>query len=228
MPHRQSSSRTFQRTKVTELPSEEPVTLAEAKAHARILQADEDDLITSFIKAARLAVEKYTGRKLITQTLEAFMDEFPDVGGGAWWAGVRQGTPSSTGITSDRSILLDGLPVQAGIPIVISTFNDADVELIFPAIEYRVDANDPNLPARISLTEGGVWPTDLRPTSAIKIVYVAGYGLAVAVPEDIKFAIKALVAYWFIQREAVCSTNLSEVPLQYRYLIDQYRTYKDF
>lgn len=225
MPHRQRSSRTYQRTRVSAEPAEEPVTLDEAKAHARILDADEDTLITSYIKAARLAVEKYTTRKLVTQSLETFMDEFPDVGDGAWWGGQRQGTPVSTGITSDRSIDLDWLPVQDVTQI--STFNDADVESTFPATEFRVDKNDPDLKARISLTEGAVWPTDLRPTNAVRILYDVGYGLPSAappdVPEDIKLAIKELVAYWIRQREAVCAPNLAEVPLAYRYLIDQYR-----
>ena len=224
--HGQRSSRTFQRTKVTELPAEEPVTLTEAKAHARILNADEDTLITSYIKAARLAVEKYTTRKLVTQTLEAFMDRFPDDGGGAWWGGLRQGTPLSTGITSDRSIRLDNLPVQSVEQV--STFNDADDETVFPDTEYLVDVNDPDQRARISLKEGSTWPVDLRPTSAIKIIYIAGYGLPSTdlpeeFPDDIKFAINSLVAYWIKQREAACPVNFSEVPLAYRYLIEQYR-----
>ncbi len=229
MPHRNRSSRIFQRTRVTVLPAEEPVTLAEAKEHARILSADEDALITSFIKAARLAVEKYTTRKIVTQTLVAFMDEFPDVGGGAWWGGLQQGTPSSSGITSDRSIMLEWLPVQnSPTPLIVSTFDDSDNEIVFPSTEYRVDDNDPDLRARISLVEGGVWPVDLRPTSAVKIQYVAGYGLPSTgnpeeVPSDIELAIKELVAYWIRQREAACETTLSEVPLAYRYLIDQYR-----
>ena len=110
----------------------------------------------------------------------------------------------------------------------ISTFNDADVETVFSSDEYRVDVNDPDLRARISLVEGGVWPTDLRPTSAVKIVYTAGYGLPSTglpepVPEDLKLAILMTVAYWYQQREAACSTNLSEVPLGARYLLDQYR-----
>ena len=103
------------------------------------------------------------------------------------------------------------------------------MESIFPATEYRIDKNDPDLKARISLTEGGVWPTDLRPTNAVKIIYDVGYGLPsdldpnAEVPADIKLAINELVAYWIKQREAACSVTLTEVPLAYRYLIDQYR-----
>lgn len=220
MPH---SSRTVQKNKVTVPPAggDPVVTLVEAKAHSRVLSDAEDGLITSYIAAATLAVEKYLTRKLITQTIVAFMDEFPAVGGGAWWDGLRQGTPSSTGITSDVSIHLDLLPVQSVSEVAV--FNDADVETVFSATEYRVDDHDSDLRARISLVEGGVWPSDLRPTNAVKITYVVGYGAAVSVPEDIKLAIKELVGHWCINREAVSDTTLKEVPLQYRFLIDQYK-----
>src|SRR5690242_18760477 len=49
-------------------PGEEPVSLAEAKAFARIDGSDEDALVGALIAAARLHVESLTGRALITQT----------------------------------------------------------------------------------------------------------------------------------------------------------------
>ena len=49
-------------------PGEEPVSLAEAKAFARIDGSDEDALVDALIAAARLHVEGITGRALITQT----------------------------------------------------------------------------------------------------------------------------------------------------------------
>ena len=49
-------------------PGEEPVSVAEAKAFARIDGGDEDALVGALIAAARLHVEGDTGRALITQT----------------------------------------------------------------------------------------------------------------------------------------------------------------
>ena len=49
-------------------PGEEPVSLAEAKAFARIDGSDEDALVSALIAAARLHVESLTGRALVTQT----------------------------------------------------------------------------------------------------------------------------------------------------------------
>lgn len=54
----------------------EPVTLAEARAHCRVLSTDEDDLITALIIAAREWVENFTGHILVqrevTQRLSCF------------------------------------------------------------------------------------------------------------------------------------------------------------
>jgi hypothetical protein len=49
-------------------PGEEPVALADAKAWCRIDTDDDDALVTALIAAARLEVESFTGRALITQS----------------------------------------------------------------------------------------------------------------------------------------------------------------
>ena len=49
-------------------PSVEPVTLADAKGHLRVVGTEEDSLLTSLITAARVFVETHTGLFLLTQT----------------------------------------------------------------------------------------------------------------------------------------------------------------
>ena len=46
-------------------PTVEPVTLADARLHLRVIDTVEDSLITSLIVAAREHVEQVTGRRLI-------------------------------------------------------------------------------------------------------------------------------------------------------------------
>lgn len=48
-------------------PSEEPLTLAEAKLYLRVDAADEDTLIASMITAARRAAEQYLRRTLVSR-----------------------------------------------------------------------------------------------------------------------------------------------------------------
>ena len=61
-------------------PAEEPVSLADAKAFARIDTDAEDTLVATLIAAARLSVEVRTKRVLITQGWRCFRDHWPPVG----------------------------------------------------------------------------------------------------------------------------------------------------
>ncbi len=62
-------------------PAIEPVTLAEAKAWARVEYPDEDSLILDLIQACRERVEADLKRALITQTKTIFFQGFPTSGG---------------------------------------------------------------------------------------------------------------------------------------------------
>ncbi len=56
-----------------------PVTLDDGKEHLRVTATAEDGLIESYIQAATLYCEQYTGRIFSTQTWDMFMDTFPTV-----------------------------------------------------------------------------------------------------------------------------------------------------
>ena len=58
---------------------DEPVTVAEAKAHTFIDHTDDDDEITMLVAAARDHVERYCNLKLATQTVAAKCDDFGDL-----------------------------------------------------------------------------------------------------------------------------------------------------
>jgi len=59
-------------------PSEEPVSIEEAKAHLRVDIEDDDNLILNLITAARKKAETILKRSLITQTLIYYPDDWPD------------------------------------------------------------------------------------------------------------------------------------------------------
>ncbi len=56
-------------------PSEEPVTLAEAKLYLRVDTADEDALITQMIGAVRRVAEQYLRRTLVSRQWKLVYDE---------------------------------------------------------------------------------------------------------------------------------------------------------
>ncbi len=59
-------------------PTEEPITLDEAKLHLRVEIDDDDTLILGMIKAAREYAEVVTHRRLITQTWRYYLDSWPE------------------------------------------------------------------------------------------------------------------------------------------------------
>lgn len=143
----------------------EPLTLTEAKQHLRISGTDDDILVISLIKQAREYCEDYQGRKYITQTLEAYLDKFPD---------------------NNESIKFGNCsPVQSIESIKYTDY--LGVEYTFDAANYSLD--NVSFVNKIDLNYGKTWPTvTLKPTNSIKIRFTAGYGDALAVPETIKWA----------------------------------------
>lgn len=154
-------------------PASEPVTLAEVKAQLRIDadDTDMDDTLTPILTAAREWCEEYQNRAYITQTWEIALDDFPY-----------------------EPIQLPRPPLQSVSSFKYTDYEDT--ETTWAASNYIVD--DYSEPAEITRAYDVSWPTvTLKPTNAIKIRYVTGYGAADDVPEKIKQAIILLTMHWF-------------------------------
>lgn len=152
-------------------PATEPVSLADMRLHLGITQATEtgrDAIITARIIAARQWVEQQTGLALITQTLNGWDGSFPHCGGAVDLKGPLQ---SVTGVTYTDA---NGQP---------QTLN--------PTL-YQVDT----VVGRIMPAYNQSWPDVRKSFNAVKIVYVAGYGNAAAIPQAIKEAIMFIVGQW--------------------------------
>lgn len=164
-------------------PAEEPISLAEARAQCRC-GSDEDALLTIYTKAARRLCENKIGRRLITQTVEERLDAFP---------------------TGEAEIRLSATPVQS-ISSVKYDLNDA--EQTMDSADYVLDsAAYPGgwlLPA--ADTE---WPDTDDTANCVRVRYVAGFGDATAVPEDLKAWMLLTIAALFEQRAAVDASGLA-------------------
>ena len=146
--------------KIVTEPTEEPVTLAEAKGHLRITSSDENTVLNNLIKTVRKQAEKLTGRAIITQTRKAFYAGWPD------------------------EYFILPWPNLASVTHVKYT-NSAAVGTTWAADEYIVDTDKE--PGRVQLGYGESFPSaTLYPSNPIEIQFVCGYGLAASVPQDLK------------------------------------------
>lgn len=145
-------------------PALEPVTLAELKLQSRISYNNEDTLLSTYIKTARIFAENYQRLSYITQTKEITIDGIPP-----------------------KSIYLIHGPVQSLTSVTIYDLN-GDFHTVDNS-NFILD-NSGDL-CRLHLTDSGEWPNiTLQAIASLKIRYVAGYGLTGAsVPENIKHAI---------------------------------------
>lgn len=150
--------------KLATAPAEEPITLAEAKTHLRVDHNDENDLITRLLRAARLSCEKIARRAFVTQTWDLYLHTWP--------AGNRIELPLP--------------PLQSVTSVSYITASDETLTMV--AGDYFVD--NVSEPGGVLCKAGVSWPSAaLRPAAAIAVRFVAGYGLAVAVPDDYKAAL---------------------------------------
>lgn len=182
--------------KVTTEPSEEPITLAEAKLHLRVDATADNDLITSMVKAARQWCESYQNRSYITQTITLKMDAFPCDGD---YLEIIVPRPRLVSVTSVKYYDTDG---------VQQTLSDS---------VYDVDVFSE--PGRIGLAHAQSWPGVRGDLNGIEIIYVAGYGAAADVPDRIKHAIKLIVGHLYEHREQDYEATLTEIPFSAKSLL---------
>lgn len=116
-----------------------------------------DPMLNMLITAARQHVETYLKRKLITQTLDLYLDQFP-----CWTINL----PPLQSVTA------------------ITYFDSNGVEQTLASDQYLVDST--TQPARITPAFGLVWPVTQWRNNAVKVRFVAGYGAASAVPACVK------------------------------------------
>lgn len=181
-------------------PTQEPVTVAEIKHDRRITTTDDDDYLDSLITAARLYVESYTGRALVSATHIGYMDHFP-----------------STGI-----ITLDYPPLSS---VTSLQYVDGDgATQTFSSGNYTVDAS--GVKGRITLNYGQSWPEYRAQHNAITITFVAGYGQALQVPQDIKQALRMLIGHWYENREATTGLPSSVLPIGLQSILDQLKVWQ--
>lgn len=161
-----------------EAPTEEPVTLADAKLHLRVDGDEENTWIERAIRAAREYCEETQQRAYVSRRFRLSLERWP----------------------CGRTIYLPRPPLQA-VEAVSYTRADGTVETLDPSL-YVVDAASE--PGAIHLAPDASWPTEqLAPGMPIRVEFLAGYGTVGDVPERVTQAILLLVGHWYEHRETV-------------------------
>lgn len=204
-----------QRNKLITPPAVEPVSLAEAKQHARIEYPDDDALVAGLITAARLVCETELRRAFISQTWETYLDYWP-------WPGQSPGTGAMGFYRGSYIPQIQGYPytpwstIQIDNPNLISVTSisyidvDGTVQTLDPS-KYQVELG---APGRIHPAYGTTWPPIRCMPGAITVNYLAGYGTAATdVPPCIAVAIKMMVAELYENREMTAVQAYQENPI---------------
>jgi uncharacterized phiE125 gp8 family phage protein len=183
-------------------PATEPVTLQEAKQHARVSIDVDDSLIETYIKSARRYAESYTHKSFITQTKEIYFN-YHDF------------------VPRNQFIRLPISPIQTISSF--TTYDDQNVGTIVSTDDYYLGNGG------LVLNSSYYWPSYNRYIDTYKVVATVGFGDAEDVPEDIKQAILMLVAHSYQNREAlhdpVNSTPSNTMPFGVTSLLSTYKEY---
>lgn len=155
----------------------------------------EDDDLTDLITDAREEVEKVTNRRLLSQTWDYILDEFPDDD----YIRIPYGN-----LQSVTSIIYKD---SAGTSTTMTVTTD-----------YLVETNGDQY-GRIVLPYGGSWPSfTAYPSNPITIRFVCGWTTAALVPKTLKRAVKFVAEqlYYHADRDEVLSNAIETLTANHR------------
>lgn len=178
-------------------PTQEPVTLTEAKAQLRLDIADDDGLLAGYLMAAREHIEGAIKRDLVSKTWDYTIDWAWPVRG--YRQHIRLPVNPVQSVTSINYVDESGATVTLD-PSLYVVLGRQSYSYIAPA--YDVE-----------------WNTTRRVPEAITVRFVSGY---TECPQDLKLAVMLMASHFYENREAVSFKAMTEVPLSVDALISPY------
>jgi len=176
-------------------PTYEPVSVDELKTHLRISHVDEDPYLYLLVRVAREEVEKFTRRKLISQTWDWRMDAFP------------------------CEFRVPYAPLQS-VTSITYTATDGTATVLSSSV-YDVDAY--TSPGRIVEAYGQAWPSTRDVINAVTVRFVCGYGNPLAVPKSLRQAVRMIAGHFYENREDTADGVVHVVPKASEHLMWNYR-----
>jgi uncharacterized phiE125 gp8 family phage protein len=180
----------FDLTRTVE-PDTEPVSLAIAKSHLRVIGSADDEYIRELLAGARDAAERESGRQLVTATFALTLDDFPRGGEADGWS---------------SEIRLPVGPVIAVDSVVYR--DDAGDTQTLATSEYSAGVKT----GRVSPVT--YWPaTDADQLENVTVTFRAGYGGAAQVPPAARAAVLLILADRYENRGDNVANFLADRPI---------------
>lgn len=166
------------------------LTLDDAKRQLNVTTDADDDLITSHIKAATKLLENRWNRCFVTQTRLLKMKTFYD----PRYVIGRVIRPSRSPLKSVSSI---------------SYVASDGTTTTLPSSDYAYSIGDQ--PGEITEAYNATWPATRNTGNDVTVTYVAGHStVSTGVPDEVKQAVRMVVAHWYRNREAAITGTISK------------------
>lgn len=175
----------------------EPVSVQECRVQCRITDTSEDDLLGTFVTAAREHVENVTGRKLVNQTWDCYFEVL------------------------DEPLVLPFAPLSS---VTSLKYQDtANAQQTLAATYYETAERDGRPIIRLKYDQS--YPSTLGHGDDVVVRAVFGYGASGAsVPGPLKQLIKWMVGHLYENREFVSIGNtVTDIPNTVQTLLLPYR-----
>ncbi len=180
--------------KVTTAAAEAVFNISDAKAWLKMDTSEDDALISGLVSAATQMAQNYLSQAFVTQTITETFDAWGDLQ-----------TPSQL-----------RLNIHPVISVTSILYVDSDgATQTLAANQYAADLYTKR--CVIEPAYNVTWPTLREQRNAVTVVYQAGYGAASAVPEDIKTALKLIVADMYENR----TDGIRRLPTASKYILDR-------
>ena len=172
------------------------LTSSEVKTHLKVDTTADDTLISALIVACTNSAQEYTNRFFLETTLDMFADEWKEIS-----------TLLKSPVTSVDSI---------------KYYDQDDNQQTLDTSVYAFDMV--SMPARIFLKPNQSFPDLSERKNAIEVRYKVGESSASDVDQAIKQAVLLTIGNYYENRQAVVTgTIATELPMNAKFLLDQYR-----
>lgn len=177
----------------------QPLAAADLRAHLRLNDQGEDDLLTEFLKAAVERFESDTRRPVLATTYRQYLTRWPLV--------IVLGKGGVTAVGSVKKYAADGTTTSD----VTGYFADLKTAPMRVTLADQPDTVE---------TAAGV---EVTPVGYVQ--FTAGWASAADVPREVLVALKALAGHWYENREAYKDSafEMRAVPMGWQTITARYR-----